>query len=126
MIQNEAAHMVSRTRKYDHISPVLRQLHWLPIKKCVVFKILLSTCRSLNGLAPGYIAHILELHSPARSLRSASEHLLSVPRTSLNNCGDRASSVAAPRLWKPPCQCTSKCQIPYQFSKESSKPIFLT
>ena len=98
MIQNAASRMVTRTRKYDHVSPVLLQLHWLPIKKRVFFKILLLTCKTLRGLPPGYVADMLDLYSLARSLRSAGQYLLSVPRISLNKCGNRAFSAAAPRL----------------------------
>ncbi len=52
MIQNAAARVLTRTRKYKHISPVLSTLHWLPIKHCIDFKILLITYKTLNGLAP--------------------------------------------------------------------------
>ncbi len=43
MVQNAAARVLIRPRKYDHISPVLSTLHWLPIKHCVDFKIVLIT-----------------------------------------------------------------------------------
>ncbi len=46
MIQNAAARVLTRTRKYDHISPVLSTLHWLPIKHRIDFKILLITYKS--------------------------------------------------------------------------------
>ncbi len=52
MVQNAAARVLTRTRKYDHISSVLSTLHWLPFKHCIDFKILLITYKSLNGLAP--------------------------------------------------------------------------
>ena len=108
--------MVTRTRKYDHILPILRQLHWLPIKRRIVFKIILLTYKALNGLAPGYIADIFELHSQAGSLRSVRKYLLSVPRTIVNNCGDRAISVAVPRLWNP---------LPMHIKMSNSVPIFV-
>ncbi len=43
MVQNAAARVLTRTRKYDHISPVLSTLHWLPTKHRIDFKILLIT-----------------------------------------------------------------------------------
>ncbi len=55
LIQNAAARVLTRTRKYDHISPVLSTLHWLPIKHCIDFKILLITYKALNGLTPQYL-----------------------------------------------------------------------
>ncbi len=42
--------------KYDHISPVMLTLHWLPIKHLIDFKILLITYKALNGLAPQYLS----------------------------------------------------------------------
>ncbi len=55
LVQNAAAGVLTRTRKYDHISPVLSTLHWLPIKHCIDFKILLITYKALNGLTPQYL-----------------------------------------------------------------------
>ncbi len=52
LVQNAAARVLTRTRKYDHISPVLSALHWLPVKHRIYFKILLITYKALNGLAP--------------------------------------------------------------------------
>ncbi len=50
MVQNAAARVLTRTRKYDHISPVLSTLQWLPTKHRIDFKILLITSKALNGL----------------------------------------------------------------------------
>ncbi len=54
MVQNAAARVLTRTRKYDYISPVLSTLHWPPIKHHIDFKILLIIYKALNGLAPQY------------------------------------------------------------------------
>ncbi len=43
------------SRKYDHITPILQSLHWLPIKFRISYKILLLTYKTLNGLAPAYL-----------------------------------------------------------------------
>ncbi len=67
MVQNAAARVLTRTRKYEHISPVLSTLHWLPTKH---FKILLITYKALNGLAPQYLSELLSHYSPSRPLRS--------------------------------------------------------
>ncbi len=63
MVQNAAA-TLTRTRKYDHISPVLSTLHWLPTEHPTDFKILLTTYKALNGLAPQYLSEhrIIVLH----------------------------------------------------------------
>ncbi len=64
MVQNAAARVLSRTRKYEHISPVLSTMHWLPIKHRIDFKILLITYKALNGLAPQYLSELLSHYSP--------------------------------------------------------------
>ncbi len=56
LIQNAAARILTRTRKYEHITPVLRSLHWLPVTFRIDFKVLLLVYKSLNGLGPKYIA----------------------------------------------------------------------
>ncbi len=56
MVHNAAARVLTRTRKYDHITPVLSTLHWLPIKHRIDFKIVLITYKALNGLAPQYFS----------------------------------------------------------------------
>ncbi len=70
MVQNAEARVLTRTRKNDHISPVLSTLHWLPIKHCIDFKILLITYKALNGLAPQYLSELLSHYSPSRPLPS--------------------------------------------------------
>ena len=96
--QNAAARVLTRSRKYDHITPTLMKLHWLPIRKRIEFKILLLTWKSLNGLAPSYIEHLLTPYLPSRTLRSSSKFLLCTPKT-VSSYGDRAFSSSAPKLW---------------------------
>ena len=68
------ARLVVRCDRRDHITPVLKKLHWLPVKQRVTYKILLLTFRALNGLAPIYIVDMLHRHRPARALRSANNN----------------------------------------------------
>ena len=62
-VQNAAARLLTSTRKYDHITPVLRELHWLPVKYRIQFKILLLTFKAIHGMAPDYISRLLMLGS---------------------------------------------------------------
>ncbi len=97
MVQNAA--VLTRTRKYDHISPVLSTLHWLPIKHRIDFKILLITYKALNGLDPQYLSEILSHYSPPRPLRSQNSGHLIVPRISKSTAGGRSFFYLAPKLW---------------------------
>ena len=54
--QNNAARIISKRRKFDHISPVLRELHWIPVEHRISYKILLLTYKALNGHAPQYLS----------------------------------------------------------------------
>ena len=98
---NTAARLVSGTPRREHITPVLRQLHWLPVDKRIKFKILLITYKALTNKAPPYICQRLKSRSETcpRSLRSTSTSTLAVPSSRLKTYGDRAFSVSAPKLW---------------------------
>ena len=97
-VQNTAATLVFRTRKFSSITPVLCDLHWLPVEQRITFKILLLTFEALNGLAPSYLSNLISHRSHTRTLRSSSESSLSVP-TSNQAFGEREFSVCAPQLW---------------------------
>ena len=99
-LQNRAARTLTFTRKFDHITPVLRQLHWLPVEKRVSYKVLLLTFKSLHGLAPEYLAELLKWYEPeAYNLRSGTQHLLVQPSWNLKTVGYRRFAVAGPYLW---------------------------
>lgn len=98
-VQNSAARIITGTRPWQHITPILKQLHWLPIKSRITYKVLLLTFKSLHGLAPHYLTDLLHPYDPSRSLRSSSKGQLIVPRTRLKATSDRAFHVAAPILW---------------------------
>ena len=71
-VQNSAARIITLSRKYDHITPVLTQLHWLPVH----FRILLLVYKCLNGMCPIYLANLLHYKKSKRSLRSVSNERL--------------------------------------------------
>ena len=115
-IQNYAARLVSRTSRTAHVSPLLRELHWLPIEKRILFKICTLTFKALHGLCPVYISELLEVYTPARELRSSSRAVtLTVPRTLTRTYGDRAFTAAAPRAWN---------ALPEELRSETSLLLF--
>ena len=97
-VQNTAARMVTGAKCRDHITPVLTRLHWLPVKQCISFKILLLTYKCIHGAAPAYLTRLIQLYEPRRSLRSQGQLLLQ-PVTASMSYGDRSFSIAAPLLW---------------------------
>ena len=80
------------------ITPLLKELHGLPVEQRIIFKILMVTFKALNNLCPSYIRDFLETYKPTRILRSLSRNLLVIPRSKLKSYGDRTLSVSAPKL----------------------------
>ena len=98
-VQNSAARLITRNKKFDHITPVMKELHWLPISQRIVYKILLITCKALNSCAPIYIGDMLQPLKSTMNLRSSMKGLLAVPPIRLVTYGQRSFSYAAPKLW---------------------------
>ena len=98
--QNAAARLLTGARRREHISPVLCQLHWLPIQSRVNFKLACFVFSSLSGHAPSYLSDDIHLVSegPRRLLRSSTDRSCVVPRT-YNTFGDRSFAVVGPRVW---------------------------
>ena len=98
LAQNAAARILTKTRKFEHITPILKELYWFPVRERIQFKLLILTWKSLNGIAPEYLSNLLVPYKTTRALCSSDKHLLLVPRT-LSSLGDRALSTIAPSLW---------------------------
>ena len=100
-VQNAAAR-THEMQKTDHITPILRQLHWLPIQKRICHKILSATYRSVHDNTPVYLSDLLQKHNPSRLLRSASRSLLDVPRprdSKTKQYGQQAFRYVTSSLW---------------------------
>ena len=98
-IQNSAARLVAKVGKYEHIKPILKKLHWLPIRERIVFKIIIMTFKILINRAPDYLqALIVEKKTERDVLRSDECLLLDIPLI-LPAKSQQAFSVAAPVLW---------------------------
>ena len=99
-VQNCAARLVVKASKYDHITGILKDLHWLPVRQRIQFKILLMVFKGLHNMAPEYMSDMVTYYDPNRGdRRSKGCKKLVVPRSKLVTYGDRAFEVAAPTLW---------------------------
>jgi len=98
LLQNAAARLIHWIPKQAHVTPLLKQLHWLPIPQRVIFKVLITTYKALHKLAPTYITELIRPYQPTRSLRSENQALLEVPRIR-NSYHHRSFAHTAPRLW---------------------------
>ena len=101
-VMKASARLVYRAPKYCHITPLLRNLHWLPVRLRVDFKILLVTFKILHGVAPSYLKDLVSVlpDSHYQLRRNNNGILLERPRLrTKETMGDRAFSIAAPFLW---------------------------
>ena len=98
-IQNSAARLVSRSKKSVHITPILRELHWLPIKSRIHYKVILLTFSIVHGLSPHYMSELVSSYTPARALRSSAHQLLQIPRRNTKTYGKRTFTYSGPTLW---------------------------
>ena len=100
-VQNAAATFIMGIKKRDHITPVLRNLHWLPISKRIVFKVAILVYKSLHGLAPPYLADDCILASSVAGrtqLRSAANFDL-VWHGKSGGSRLRTFAVSGPKTW---------------------------
>ena len=111
-VQNAAVRLVTLSHKRVHVTPLLFELHWLPIKQRIKYKILLLTFKSLYGHAPSYLSNLLHVY-----VRSSAANLLVLPSYKLVKYGRRAFKCAAPELWN---------SLPLELRQTESLDIFKT
>ena len=93
LIQNACAKAITRKYKHDHLEDDLNKLHWLNVRKRVVFKICLLSYKAVNGLAPAYLKDMFNYAHHGHTIR------LMVPYRTSKGYGDRSFSVAGPRFF---------------------------
>ena len=99
-VQNIASKLVLQKSKYESNMLCIMELHWLPIRARIEFKMLVYVYNCLNNTAPAYMKKMLQRYSTREGLRSNNmEHLLVIPKTKRKTFMDRAFSVCGPRLW---------------------------
>ena len=117
-VQNAAARLIFRARRYDHVQPLLWSLHWLRVPERISFRLAVLVYRCLHGSAPGYLASDLQRVSDLgarRRLRSSTTSALVAPRTVRATIGDRAFPAAAASVWN---------SLPETVRSSPSLPVF--
>ena len=94
--QNFAVWVLSGTSRFSHITPILKNLHWLPESKRIEFKILLYTWKALHGQAPRYLQNLISEYVPHRNFRSSSNKQSMEEAQPLER---KPSFFSAPSLW---------------------------
>jgi hypothetical protein len=114
-VLNAAARLIFLSRKFDHVTPLLRELHWLRFPERINYKLAVLAFKCLNRMAPLYLAcefrRVADTESRQR-LRSAMTAELIVPRVCRPTIGGRAFHVAAANVWNTlPSRVTSSSSL---------------
>ena len=97
-IQNSLARLVTNSSIRCHITPVLAELHWLPVRARIEYKVALLTYKAMTTERPTYIRELLRPHEPVRQLRSSS-HFSLHDDGAKTVFGSRAFCHSAPKVW---------------------------
>jgi hypothetical protein len=114
-VQNSAARLITGKKKYDHISPILYDLHWLPVQQRIKFKVLLIMFKAKHSLLPSYLTELFSSYVPSRSLRSSDGDLYHIPFTRSSFIRESTIQHAGPRMWN---------ALPIDIKKSESVSIF--
>ena len=100
-VQNHCARLIFRKKRRTRTTPLLKDLHWLPLQYRIKFKVLLLTFKCLNGLAPSYLSSMVTVYRPPRTLRSNTALMGTLITRRFKKCkhGGRWFAAAAPKLW---------------------------
>ena len=78
-VQNFACRIVSGSKKYDHVTPILRQLKWLPVKQHMYYRDSIMAFKCMNGLSPGYLSDQFTKRSSISTRKTRNSQLLNIP-----------------------------------------------
>ena len=101
-VQNTAARLILRAPCHQNCTPLLKQLHWLPISEWIKYKTACMCYNAITGSAPSYLSELLHLYSPSRSLRSSASdtRMLKIQRRfNRKTHGFRTFSHFDPHIW---------------------------
>ena len=98
-IQNIGAKLVFKKSKFDHVTNLLIELHWLPVEFRIIFKVLLFTFKGIHNLAPVYINEMFRVKSCSYSIRSLDSLTLVYNMNKRVTFADRSLPVAGAREW---------------------------
>ena len=117
VLQNDAAKVVLFKKRSSSSTDARRELHWLPIRARIEFKIIMSVFKCVTNRAPDYLKSLLEKKLSCRTTRSMSNNAFAIPRTKAQSFADRSFSVSGPQLWN---------ALPEQLKEETNLECFKT
>jgi len=128
-VLNAAAWLVFLARKSEHITPLLRELHWLRVPDGIKFRLSVLAFRCLHGTAPRYLTetlHLTTIRNSCSRLRSAATSTQIVPATRRRTLGDLAFPLAAAHAWNSLPSFIRDKQSPAGFRQQLKTVLFRT
>ena len=99
-VQNSAARLTLKVSKREHVKPLLKQLHWLPVQARIEYKLCVLCYNYFSGSLPAYLSDLLSVYTPSRQLRSSCDtRKLRIPHVKTKSFGHRSFAFAAPAQW---------------------------
>ena len=124
-VQNTLARVVAQKPRFCHITPVLSDLHWLPVRHRISFKIATVTFRVLPFQQPSYLASFIPRYVPARALSSSSSLSICVPPHKITMATSKSFSSAASNIWNALPNHLSSIQTLPAFRRALKHHLFL-
>ena len=114
-VQNTLARVVAQKPRFCHITPVLSDLHWLPVRHRINFKIATVTYRVLQFQQPLYLASLIPQYVPAQALRLFSSLSICVPTRKTTMTASKSFSSVSSGIWN---------ALPSHLSSVPTLPVF--
>ena len=95
-VQICSARLIVKKRKHEHISPILTELHWLPLEFRIQYKLAVLAFRHFKGTLPPYLSSVLHIYQPPLRFFA---HLLKNCSKFFKSAGERSFHFAAPTVW---------------------------
>ena len=122
-VQNILARVVAQKPRFCHITPVLSDLHWFPVRHRISFKIATVTYRVLQFQQPSYLASLIPRYVPAQALRSSSSSSIYVPTRKTTMAASELFSSVTSGIWSALPSHLSSVQL-FLFLEELSNIIY--
>ena len=121
-VQNVLAWTVVQATKFQHITPILKSLHWLKVSERIEYKIISLTYKIINTTQPSYLYDFVSIQPPyCHNTRSLPYVTLIKPSSSLK-VTHRSFRHASPHRWN---QLPTSLRIPHpNYSSPSQRPSF--
>ena len=98
-IQNSLVKIIYELPWKTSTKTYMEELHWLPVRERITYKIGVMTYKCKYNLAPSYLSVSIKNYAPTRQLRSTSANLLVEPVGVISEAASKAFSVAGPAVW---------------------------